>query len=329
LEQNCGHKPDDLLKEGTRMERASVDEGFRRIEGVLREHAELAKAGHEMVEAFVEMARGVWKVCPTLEVKPVGKWLPFKLPGKPHAVDVPQVQKTGAIELALRKRFPGGTRGVRPLREKWKKFRFGGYACETTFEDPRDGNWLRDLVVQCLDESQGGAIPSLTAEGEAPASEQLRFMRRERLRQVLNDDWRDAGRALEAGLWKSCVVLCGGILEGILVDVLDRDERRGQVLEMLRRRRERSGNLSNRADKVEDYDLAALIDVARSLDPKVLSAPLAKQCDVLRTVRNLVHPVAQVREDLHVTAAQARIALDTVKQCADELRRRFATDKVR
>jgi len=63
----------------------------------------------------------------------------------------------------------------------------------------------------------------LSREKKEPARE-FGFIQDPKLRDQLTDDWDEAKRVREARAWKSCVILCGGILEGMLLDFLKRDE---------------------------------------------------------------------------------------------------------
>ena len=109
-------------------------------------------------------------------------------------------------------------------------------------------------------------------------------------------------------------MLYGGILEGALTDVLERDSPRALTL---------LGQRLGRTRTIRDADLAALVEVAQTT--RVLSGLTARQCDVLRRSRNLVHPVLQARDDERVSEHDASMALNTVRKCLEELARRLVS----
>jgi len=113
------------------------------------------------------------------------------------------------------------------------------------------------------------------------------------LQRQLTMDWREAQDVYEVRGWKSCVVLCGGVLEAVLLAVSERD---GQAPRNAR-----------------GQDLAALLDAARSRG--ILGAGSASLGPALREFPALIHPGLAAGGGLEVTRDQAEAALMAVRMC--------------
>jgi hypothetical protein len=134
------------------------------------------------------------------------------------------------------------------------------------------------------------------------------------LRDQLVSDWDEVKRIRDAKAWKSCVILCGGILEGMLLDVLRRDEEQAKsVYQKV---------LKGKATPDFNYwELADMVDVAKSLG--LLSKSSEHLGHGLREFRNLIHPGKQVRERITLTQEEAEIAFNIIKVCLREFSSRF------
>lgn len=135
------------------------------------------------------------------------------------------------------------------------------------------------------------------------------FIRDARLEKLLAGDWEEAQQVHRGRAWKSCVLLCGGIVEGVLLDALGRDEQAARkVYDRLRRKS---------APELDQWYLGDLVDVAeeRGIFPKTAF----HLTHGLRELRNLVHPGRQLRQTLEITEAEGNIALEVVRICLREL----------
>jgi hypothetical protein len=110
-------------------------------------------------------------------------------------------------------------------------------------------------------------------------------------------DWREAQDVYQVRGWKSCVILCGGILEAVLLAALAQS---GQ------KRAESRGR-----------DLAALLEAARARGLLGASAPPLGLA--LREFRDLIHPGAAAGGRLEVTRDEAESALTAVRTCLRQL----------
>lgn len=153
---------------------------------------------------------------------------------------------------------------------------------------------------------------SLT-KGSKKAVDNFDFIQDPLLRDQLARDWDEAQRVHQVKAWKSCVILCGGILEGMLLDILKRDEQQAKTAYQKKK-------LKSSPD-LNSWDLVDLVDVAKELG--LLSKGVGHLSHGLREFRNLVHPGRQIRERVSLTEEEAEIAFRVVQVCLREFSSRF------
>lgn len=134
---------------------------------------------------------------------------------------------------------------------------------------------------------------------------------REDLRQMLLRDVSNAVRCYAHGVWKSCVVLCGGAIEGILTALLE-SWPGGQVDSAYAR--VRKGRPSK---ALKDYTLEDKLDVAKEL--RILVKGSASYGHGTRNYRNYVHPAEELKIGYPLGQRDARIALELVLKILDEV----------
>ncbi len=135
--------------------------------------------------------------------------------------------------------------------------------------------------------------------------EEFSFVKNPKLRDRIEADWSEVWRVRQAKAWKSCLFLCGGILEGMLLDVLTvrANDARASYQRLLQRA----------APGLERWDLVDLVNVAEDLG--VLSRGMIHLSHALREYRNLIHPGRQLRDETEVTEDEAEIAFNVVRVC--------------
>src|SRR5574341_196802 len=148
-----------------------------------------------------------------------------------------------------------------------------------------------------------------------PAISEFAFVADPVLRQQLESDWREVSVTRKGQAWKACLILCGGIIEGMLLDVLRLQE--AAALAALER-------LDKGRKPLVQWDLVALVDAAHELH--IVGEEAAHLGHALRGFRNLIHPGRQLRENLHVTEGEADIAFNSVRRFMREIQD-FATQR--
>lgn len=130
------------------------------------------------------------------------------------------------------------------------------------------------------------------------------------LKDFMTRDWREVQIAHKAEAWKACLVLCGSILEAMLLSAL---KYIGDSLRI-----PTSENLSKDPEK---WPLVHLIAVAK--ENELLSGPAASFAGGLRDFRNLIHLDRQVRENIIADQQAANLAIQVVALVHKELRERL------
>jgi len=113
------------------------------------------------------------------------------------------------------------------------------------------------------------------------------------LQRQLAMDWREAQEIYQVRGWKSCVVLCGGILEAMLLAALVHE--------------------GHAPAEPESQDLTALVEAAKARGILGVSAPPLSLA--LREFRDLIHPGLAAGGRLEVTRDEAEAALIAVRMC--------------
>ncbi len=163
--------------------------------------------------------------------------------------------------------------------------------------EPELRHYIREHVLRHF-------LPDLALPAEASGSDRPPAVRPElargafwfvgdaALRQQLSLDWHEAQDVFQVRGWKSCLILCGGILEGLLGDAL---------------RRIASPEAASR------QGLEHLVEAARALgflEAGSLSLPRSLLC-----FRSLTDPAWQALETVEATREDAEAALDAVRRC--------------
>jgi hypothetical protein len=122
------------------------------------------------------------------------------------------------------------------------------------------------------------------------------FVADARLRERLAADWHEAQDVCHVLGWKSCVVLCGGILEAVLADAL------------------------TRAGAVIGRGRASLTRlVAAAAERRLLAQDSVQIGSALAAFPTLVHPARSSRAAAALTRTEAEAALEAVRGCLRQL----------
>ncbi len=126
------------------------------------------------------------------------------------------------------------------------------------------------------------------------------FVKEPKLRNVLERDYEEIQRAFIASCWKSVIILSGGAIEAILIDLLLQSQAKAVAAK---------GAPAKKPD-VRDWGLKSLIDV--SVDLGLVSAGVEKLSNPVREYRNLIHPGNEIQNNLTFGAEEAKIALEVL-----------------
>ena len=119
------------------------------------------------------------------------------------------------------------------------------------------------------------------------------------VRTIVARDYREAQLAFIARCWKSVIILCGGLIEAVLLDLAQQNEAAA-----------RSAKAAPNQPNLKKWSLADLIDVTVEL--KLIGAGVEKLSHPVRQYRNLIHPGVELRSELVFGEEEARIALEVL-----------------
>lgn len=124
-------------------------------------------------------------------------------------------------------------------------------------------------------------------------------MTNEDLKKILARDYKELRLLLKARAYKSAVVMCGSILEAVLVAVLQNNDEtliHDKFSEIFHKA----------APPLNEWELHQLIKV--SAKAGILNENAGLKADLLRNYRNLIHPMVQHRKEIEVDAGLVTIA---------------------
>ena len=142
-----------------------------------------------------------------------------------------------------------------------------------------------------------------------PSASVFASVESEVLRRQLETDWVEAIAVYNAKAWKATLILCGSVLEGLLLNALLTDEAAAD--NMLKTLRTRA------APRLWRWGLGDLIDVANQTG--LLDAGAHHLSRAVTEYRNLVHPGRQLRSGISANEEEAGIAINAVKICLRSL----------
>jgi len=147
----------------------------------------------------------------------------------------------------------------------------------------------------------GRLVAELDQPTDNPITEkrQFAFISNSDLRAIIERDYEEIQRAFIVYCWKSVIILCGGIIEAILTDLLLSNNTIALTAKS-----------TPKENDITRWDFSTLIEV--SVELKLVSAGMQKLSHPLREYRNLVHPSNEIRNQLSFNAEEAKIAVEVV-----------------
>ena len=135
--------------------------------------------------------------------------------------------------------------------------------------------------------------PQVPAAPSVKPRQEFWFIQDPALQRQMATDWREAQDVYQVRGWKSCVILCGGILEAMLLAALSRE--------------------GHAPAEPSSQDLATLLEAANARG--ILGADAPPLGLALRQFRYLIHPGLAAGGRLEVTRDEAEAALVAVRMC--------------
>ncbi len=142
------------------------------------------------------------------------------------------------------------------------------------------------------------------------------FMQNTNLAKIVQRDYGELQRVRGVDAAKSRYVLCGGIIEGLLLDVLLRDEGKTKTAKKAPKLK---GGVN--VKPLADWNLGELLDVALELNR--IETDAEQFSHGVRNYRNLIHPGKEMQSNQKVALEEADIAEKVVEIIIRELRQQF------
>lgn len=137
-------------------------------------------------------------------------------------------------------------------------------------------------------------------------SKSFHFVADEDLRRILERDYQELQRGIVSGNWKSAIILSGGSIEAILLDLLVRNTPTAVA-----------SSKAPRESDLTKWDLNSLIEV--SVETNLINGGVATLSHSVREYRNLIHPGVELRKGLKVEPEEAKIAMNVLDMLIREL----------
>lgn len=151
----------------------------------------------------------------------------------------------------------------------------------------------------------------ITSHGEVDLS----FVTDERVRKVLEAYSYEANRAYDAKVYAGVVVLCGGVLEGLLTWALTTRE-----AEARQRFPKKFQTKEGKERPLSQWELEELITTGKEL--KLVSDTSERLLRVVQRFRNFIHPYNVVPQSARPDEHLATIAIEAVQEVVRSIRGR-------
>jgi hypothetical protein len=132
------------------------------------------------------------------------------------------------------------------------------------------------------------------------------FVTDAQIKGILERDYQEIQRGAISHNWKSVIILSGGSIEAILLDLLQKDETTAKA-----------STKAPREPNLNKWNLNDLIEVA--VETRLVGAEVAKLSHSVREYRNLIHPGVEVRSRLRVEPEESKIAIEVLNILIREL----------
>ncbi len=271
---------------------------------------------HQAIRDYNEMS---WKA-PLSSIVPIGEFWFYSSGGL-------------AIQVCEEQLAQWGLETLRPLIQVPGQFA-PNPSIVTSIDDPNYWKPLTDdQVIEKMQGGQAGSPIWNRAEGELrirelrsasqrrsevvdqnpapaiPGDANLGCIKSKSLRNIAERDWKECCLALDAGCWKSVLILSGGILEAIVLSKLSR--RRSKAVKA---KAAGGGN-----PDLNSWTLGKMIAVAKEL--KLFGPAIDMLPAPMKDYRNLAHPGYEVRKKLSISEKSARASFHVLTLILEELER--------
>ncbi len=143
----------------------------------------------------------------------------------------------------------------------------------------------------------------------------FRFIKDEEIKDLIVRDWQEVKKAFENGLYKSVVVLCGAIIESLLINALSLIENEAKL--SYYQKYLKSKNQADKPPEIENWKIYQLIEIANQQG--IISIDAVQFSHVVRNYRNLVHLYAQKSKALRINERIASAVISFLDIVYDDI----------
>jgi hypothetical protein len=156
---------------------------------------------------------------------------------------------------------------------------------------------------------------TVTANIHSAGTTNFEFVQHSDLKKIIERDYAELQRVRIATGAKSRYVLCGGLIEALLLDSLLHDEAKARAA-----RRSPKLKGGTQVKPLLDWNLGELIDIA--LDLQIIETDAEQFSHGVRNYRNLIHPGKEIQSKQKVATEEAEIAEKVLEIVIRELHQR-------
>jgi hypothetical protein len=126
------------------------------------------------------------------------------------------------------------------------------------------------------------------------------------LRSMMERDYQEIPRCLATEGYKAATVMCGSVMEALLLDALLADEAKATQSAMSLK-----GSIGKVPNDLGKWTLKQMIAVAQDL--QILPKEIGGMSEALREYRNLIHPAVGIRKQMRAEEEEATLAYSALR----------------
>lgn len=191
-----------------------------------------------------------------------------------------------------------GTGAVYPPDPKYKDKKIEQFKSETGRRIAYLSSFKKTLVRNEKSKAQGNVVP------KEDITKILAFVKGKKLKGVLVRDLYEAQLCMNCS-YKSVVVLCGGIVEAVLIYKLSQGKRKANAITQFRKQYPKAKNSGD----INSWSFEQLINIAKQV--KLIDEGIRLNLHAIRNFRNFVHPYREIKSTSSPDSHLATIALES------------------
>jgi tetratricopeptide (TPR) repeat protein len=287
---------------------------LRRVQDVIQQILEQRRAAEKAVDLYMQEPTNIKRALARLyEERSSDELILCRMSRLASLLNLPEGEASQHLESFIGKRYLERVAG--------HVLQFDGEVLKaSTILIP---HFERELAIANHDEFVGRLTLEISAENlerkygyDQSLLNRLSVVTSPELIVFLRRDMREAVFSLATQSYKATLILCGSIVEAILLDRLQ--TRRDSAIRSLENVFAKANKRMTADDKdIERWTLERLLDVAR--EENIISENLYHWGHGIRGFRNLVHPGVEQRKKIDVSRDGAEIAWQVVKHLLNEL----------